>query len=483
MTMKRMVTVILGGMLSLSFMNLSAQQAANGGRWQPTFTNLAGHSAPEWLLDAKIGIQYVGAPSAMNDRDYFDWLRSAQRVRELGYEESTADLRKYITEFGGKRPYAFVQNKVEHLDQVFAAYRRTGARFLVSMIEGAYPGTEGLRMTPREIAAARQAGFRVGVHYNFIRRSRIPSIGDPGYLEYYQKQLKDAVQEAQADFMFFDGSQLTPSAYLKTPELLAWYFNWADANGKEVWVNDDLGIKEVDRWGFGDVCEFEGCTMTAVPKQAWMDWDILRNEWNCWVNEYGIHQLTGEKWKWEYHQPEDLLHILIYNVSRGGCWLVQMDNTKQAWENMNAIGAWLAVNGAAIYATRPLLAPQEDAASFPSWAMVRSAKRPGGEWAKRFSFVLDMARDKGPIYFTKKGNAVFAIHWGWPGEKLRIPGITAQPGSAIRMLGVDEDLKWNQSGSDIEVSLPKAKPCDYAYSFKISIPTPRECNSRQNFAR
>ena len=270
--------------------------------------------------------------------------------------------------------------------------------------------------------------------------------------------------------MFFDGSQLTPSAYLKTPELLAWYYNWADANGKAVWVNDDLGIKEVDQWSFGDVCEFEGCTVTAVPKQAWMDWDILRNEWNCWVNEYGIHQLTGEKWKWEYRQPEDLLQSFIYNVSRGGGWLVQMDNTKQAWANMNAIGAWLAVNGEAIYATRPLLTPQADATSFPSHEMVRSAKRPGGEWAKRFSFVIDMARGKGPIYFTKKGNDVFAIHWGWPGEKLVIPGITAKPGSAIRMLGVDEDLKWNQTGSDIEVSLPNAKPCNYAYSFKIRIP-------------
>jgi hypothetical protein len=165
---------------------------------------LKGHKVPEWLLDAKIGIQYVGEPRDFNDNEYFDWLRSQQQMRELGYDRSDEDMRRFDGEVGNHRGRmrAFVHDPVKDVDAVMAAYKATGARFIVSMITAAYPGTEGLWMNQREIEAARRAGFPVGIHYNFMRRDRVPTIGDPGYVAFYQKELKDAVKSADADFIF-----------------------------------------------------------------------------------------------------------------------------------------------------------------------------------------------------------------------------------------------------------------------------------------
>ncbi len=204
--------------------------------WQPTWESLAQHTAPDWLLDAKLGIQFVGEPRDFNDNEYHDWQRSQQPMRELGFDRSDDDARRHAGAIGNpaKRTMAYVHDPIENLEAVMAAYRSTGARFMISMITAAFPGTEGLWMNQREIAAARRAGFKVGVHYNSLRRDRVPAIGDPGYVAFYQKELKDAV--AEADFIFFDGSQLTPSTYLRSPELVAWYYNWAAARGQAVWV-------------------------------------------------------------------------------------------------------------------------------------------------------------------------------------------------------------------------------------------------------
>lgn len=177
-----MIKFLLKIFVGLSACICAANAADN---YEANWESLNQHEAPGWLMDAKMGIQYVGAPGGLNDRDYFDWSRSAQRVRELGFEESPEDLREHIAEFEGfqKRPYAFVQNKVENLDEVFEAYKHTGAKFMVSMVLAAFPGTEGLKMTRPEVESARHSGFHVGVHYNFLRRDRVPSIGDPGYVE------------------------------------------------------------------------------------------------------------------------------------------------------------------------------------------------------------------------------------------------------------------------------------------------------------
>ena len=221
---------------------MSALDAA--ARWAPTLQSIAAHEAPQWLLDAKLGIQFVGAPADYDDEQRYHWSRSAQRARELGFGATDEATRAHLDDFAPVVGVDYVRGieSAHDLEGVMQAYRRTGARFVVSMLQGAYPGTEGLRMAPREVATARSAGLKVGIHYNLIRRGRVPSLGDPGYVDWWHDRVMSEVESIGADFVFFDGSQGATSAYLRTVEFVSWYYNWADANGREVWVNDDLGI-------------------------------------------------------------------------------------------------------------------------------------------------------------------------------------------------------------------------------------------------
>ncbi len=444
-------------------------------KWQPTLESIAKHQTPEWLKDAKLGILFVGPPKDFDDYQYWHWMKDVQMRRELGYKEPADeefdDIKLYST---GQLITTYARKDKNDPDTVdydalMRAYEKTGAKFFKSTLRGCYPGTEGLLMLDKEVIAARKYGFKIGIGYNLLGTGKIPAAGHPGFVDFAHKNIKNEVKRLDADYLFFDGAT-PPSSYLRTPELVAWFYNYADKKGKDVWVNDDLGGDCEEKWEFGDVLEMEGKIVDSVSPKTWVKWDMIRNQWNCWVNEFGIGMRTGSKWQWEYRTPEDMLHIFIDVVSKGGIWLVQMVNTKQAWENMWEIGDWLQVNGEAIYNTRPFFEPNPNCKRVPSGGQVPPEfKHMDYRYWWRHKQTVKAAASHGPLYHTAKKGVVYVIHWGWPGEKIVIPDIRAKESSSIRMLGVDKDLTWQQKGKDLVIKTPDEKPCKYAYSFKICL--------------
>lgn len=457
---------ILLGLFFTGNLKINAQEES--GKWKPDWENLKQHKAPEWMLDAKLGIQYVGAPRDFNDQDFWNWSAAQQRARQLasqeGYESIIENNQKATIL---KTNYVW---PVEYDDPVKAIdkYVEIGAKYIVSMRGAVIYTREGFLMTNDEIKEARNRGLKVGLHYNFQRWGGQPSMGDPGYINWMIPMLKKSIVSSQSDFLFFDGGVM-PSSYLKTPELVSWYYNWADRNGKEVWINDDLG-REFSQKPLISPCDVMGLeceTMTDISAKPYVIWDEVRNEWNCWVNEHGIHERTGEVWKWQYKPSDELLHMFIDAVSKGGGWLIQMVNTKEAWETLEPIGKWLKINGEAIYNTRPYFEAVPDAEPTPKKG---NADRSSWWWHK-WNLIKENVSQGGPLYFNKSkdGKTLYVIHWGWPDKSLLIPKITPLKGSIIKMLGSEAKLKWERSGDGIFIKIPVEKPCDYAYSFKIQL--------------
>ena len=79
------------------------------------------------------------------------------------------------------------------------------------------------------------------------------------------------------------------------------------------------------------------------------------------------------------------------------------------------------------------------------------------------------------IRFTTKGEVLYAIVMDWPGEQAVITSLAtgskdlpAGKIEKIELLGHPGNLEFTQDTEGLKVKMPKEKPCDIAYTLKIS---------------
>jgi alpha-L-fucosidase len=122
-------------------------------------------------------------------------------------------------------------------------------------------------------------------------------------------------------------------------------------------------------------------------------------------------------------------------------------------ERLAEMGAWLAVNGEAIYGTRPHAASKQ-------WG---SGTVPKVDYDKEYDTVYDVAQlvDRpGPgeaaidAFFTAKGEDVYAILPRWPGRRFVLKDAAALDVKAVSLVGGPSGLKFAKSGSEVAVELP-----------------------------
>jgi alpha-L-fucosidase len=180
---------------------------------------------------------------------------------------------------------------------------------------------------------------------------------------------------------------------------------------------------------------------------------VSKNSWGYVTNQ-------------DYKTPTSLIHDLIDIVSKNGALLLNIgprpDGTipEPEEEILLEIGRWLAINGEAIYGTRP-------------WKVYGEGPTEVFEGAfqdtKRAGFTAQDVR------FTTKGDALYAICLGWPEGQATITSLGA--GSSvpagrideISMLGVDGPLSWSQDEGGLKITVPSEMPCAHAYTFKIAL--------------
>jgi alpha-L-fucosidase len=190
---------------------------------------------------------------------------------------------------------------------------------------------------------------------------------------------------------------------------------------------------------YGDYYTPEGF-VPGSPENTAMPWFVIYPLGRSFSYEPDPTRHKGGGW---------IVRNLIDAVAKGGGFMVGIGPDAQgrfhptAVDNLREAGAWLKVNGEAIYATRP---------------------RDGDLWHEGEHVRYTRSKD---------GGSVYAITDEWPGDVLTLQKVRAREGSTIELLGRSETLEWTQDGRGLSIRLPASledparRPCGIAWAFRI----------------
>jgi alpha-L-fucosidase len=477
---------------------LSDKITIASGPFQPTWQSLKQYQCPEWFRDAKFGIWAVWGPESVPEQG--DWYARDMYIQGNPQYEHHLKTFGHPSKHGYKDIIALWKAENWDPDRLMSLYKAAGAKYFVAIANhhdnfdcwnSKFHEWNSVRHGPhRDIVgrwkqAALEQGLRFGVtehnarSYSWLQTSHgsdktgpmagVPYDGnDPQYralyhppfadsgctypvnppeswvVEWFQRS-RDLLDSYRPDLFYFDGGY--PFGAVGR-SLVAHFYNantkWHDGRLEAVMNVKDIG-------GHGDyvggtcVQDIERGVVAGINPLPWQTDTCI----GSWYYAKGIH----------YKSPGEVVRLLADIVSKNGNLLLNIplkaDGTLDAVEEsvLKGIGAWMNVNGEAIYGTRP-------------WQVYGEGeiRAKGGAFQEQFAF---SAKD---IRFTTKGEVLYAIALGWPADgKLRIRALAAAAGKIrqVSLLGSREPLVWSQQDHGLAITLPEKKPCEHALVLKI----------------
>ncbi|MFI3280792.1 MAG: alpha-L-fucosidase [Rikenellaceae bacterium] len=257
----------------------------------------------------------------------------------------------------------------------------------------------------------------------------------------------ELIDQYQPELIWFDWTvgkyPFQPTFY----KFMAYYYNNALDWGKEVVVNTKVGYSDQSQ-----VFDIERGKSDRIRRYAWQtDTSIGKKSWSYTPDE-------------ENKTPNHIIDDFVDIVSKNGNLLLNIGPkvdgtiTDEQQYVLRELGAWLAVNGEAIYDTRAWVRWGEGDNAGTSGYMTDGV-------ASHYS-----AQD---IRFTCNGDALYATTLEWTDGDILIRSLAPSCGAnfkvtGVSMLGSDEEIKWSQSDKGLTITFPSEKPTEYAHSFKIN---------------
>jgi alpha-L-fucosidase len=469
-------------------------------RFRPDWESLRKYEVPEWYKDAKFGI-------------FIHW--GAYAVPAFGnewyprnmYREGSEEYKHHIATYGPQDKFGYKDLlpmfKAEHFDAAAWAqlFKRAGAKYVVPVAEhhdGFAMYDSGLsdwtvakmgphRDTAGELAkAVRAEGLHFGVsshrvEHNFflgVGRETSSDVNDPQYAAFYGPahtwispwgaplsndftyvsrawaddwlaRSAELVEKYHPDIVYFDWWIGQALIRPNLTRFAAFYYNsslkYGDhvgvINYKDYALQEQSGVLDLERGQLGDIRPLYWQTDTSISNKSW---GYIKDD--------------------TFKSPEFVVHQLIDIVSKNGNLLLNIgpraDGTipDEVQQVLLEVGAWLNVNGEAIYGTRP-------------WRIY--GEGPTKVAAGSFHDT-DTANYKPEDFrFTTKGDVLYAIGLAWPtnGEAV-IHSLVQTVGServrSVALLGSDAKLQFNQRADGLHVQLPTQPPTKYAYVLRLT---------------
>jgi alpha-L-fucosidase len=281
-----------------------------------------------------------------------------------------------------------------------------------------------------------------------------PPAMNPKFTESWFLRCKDLVDKYHPDLVYFDNIGNLPLGQAGL-DVVAHYYNanlkWT--GGKIESVVNCKGLSKERRSAVVD--DIERGVATDILPEPWQT-DTCIGEW---------HYSRNVAEKNRYKTVDQVVDMLVDIVSKNGNLLLSIpvrgDGTidDQEVAFLEGMAKWMSVNGEAIFGTRPWKVFGEG----PTKA------RAGMFGESRYKFTAEDVR------FTTKGDTLYAVLLGWPGEKDAViktlatnsPYIDGKKVTDVSLLGYKGRLEWSQDEQGLTVKMPGKQPSEHAVALKI----------------
>lgn len=471
------------------------------GPFRPDWESLQKYEVPTWYEDAKFGIFiHWGAYSVPAFGN--EWY--PRNMYRPGTDEYTHQIATYgpLERFGYKDFIPMF--KARHFDPAVWAglFKKAGAKYVVpvaehhdgfAMYDSGLSDWTAAKMGPhRDVIgelskAVRAAGLHFGlsshrVEHNFflgVGRAIPSDVNDPQYAAFYGPAhnwlespsgapLSDdftyvstawandwlargteLVEKYHPDVVYFDWWIGQPSIRANLTRFAAFYYNsslkYGDhvgvINYKDYAMQEHSAVLDVERGQLSEIRPLHWQTDTSVSNRSW---GYIKDD--------------------TFKSPEFVVHQLIDIVSKNGNLLLNIgpraDGTipEEIQQVLLDVGAWLNINGEAIYGTRPWRTYGEGPTKVASGAFHDT---------ETANYTAEDFR------FTTKGDVLYVIGLAWPASgEARIQSLASMVGSrqirSVALLGNDAKLLFEQRPDGLHVKLPVQAPSQYAYALRVS---------------
>jgi alpha-L-fucosidase len=427
---------------------LSVAANAQNPHYRADWESLNRRPTPQWFDDAKFGIfihwGVYSVPAYADPRSevgesYAEWYWNHM------HNQRSPTWAFHLKHYGANFQYQdFVdQFKAELFDpdQWAELFARSGAHYVVLTSKH----HEGFCLWPcpaswnwnavdagphRDLAgdlskAVVARGLKMGFYYSLYEWYNPLYLQEPDryVADHMIPQMKDLIERYHPSLLWTDGEWEHPSSFWKSADFLAWLFNESSVRD-EIAVNDRWGKETRETDGGFYTSEYARFTKAGVQLGGAHKWE----ECQGMGKSFGYNRSETIN---DYKPARMLLHLLVDTVSKGGNLLLDIGPTADGripvimQERLSQIGAWLKVNGAAIYGTHP--------------------------WRQS---------SEGNVYYTSKGDAVYAIVEAPGGRDVVLTAPRLDSGATVTSLGSRQPLRWQDSGGKIHIQLPERSEQD-----------------------